>query len=132
MSGSKPPRSLHLPMASRPDSKLVRHRRPTRLRWTSLLVALGLEVLGVGLLFGLLLLSERLDTVLLLSQALANLIGGVQRVLLGLVPMVALVLFVGVAVAALVLVVAGVVRFVRALAPLRRRRSRRNWSAGSR
>lgn len=73
--------------------------------------------LGVGLFVALLQLPERFDTVLLLSKALANLIGGVQQVVVGLVQLLGLVLLVGLALLALVLVVAGLVRIVRALAP---------------
>lgn len=114
MSGPKPRRSLHLPTPSRGDQQILRSPRRRRgLRWKPFLIALLLEALGVGLLVGLLQLPERLDTVLLISQALANLIGGVQRLVVGLVQLVALVLLVGLAVAALVLVVAGLVRLVR-------------------
>jgi hypothetical protein len=76
-----------------------------------------MAALGAGLLVGLLQLPERFDTVLLLSKALANLIGGVQQVVVGLVQLFGLVLLVALALLALVLVVAGFVRFVRAFAP---------------
>jgi hypothetical protein len=73
--------------------------------------------LVVGLVVGLMQLPQRLDTLLLLSTALANVIRGVQLLLLGLLQVVAVVLLVAVAVGALVLVVGGLVRFVRAFLP---------------
>jgi hypothetical protein len=72
---------------------------------------------GAGLVVGLMQLPQRLDTLLLLSTALANVIRGVQLFLLGLLQVVAVVLLVAVAVGALVLVVAGLVRFIRAFLP---------------
>ena len=66
---------------------------------------------------GLMQLPQRLDTLLLLSTALANVIRGVQLFLLGLLQVLAVVVLVAVAVGALVLVVAGCVRLVRAFLP---------------
>jgi hypothetical protein len=63
------------------------------------------------LLIALLQLPERFDTFLVLSTALANLIGGVQQALWGLL------LLVLVAIAALGLVAAGLIRLVRAFLP---------------
>ena len=93
-----------------------RKRRPSR--WRQVGVALLLAAAGVGLLFGLLQLPERFDTFLVLSTALANLIGGVQQALWGLVQLLAVVLLVVVALAALGLVVAGLIRLVRAFWPV--------------
>ena len=117
MSGSGPRRPLQLPTTNRADRRRVFRRRRRPPRWRQLLAASAMAALGAGLLVGLLQLPERFDTVLLLSKALANLIGGVQQVVVGLVQLAGLVLLVGLALLALVLVVAGVVRLVRAFAP---------------
>ncbi|MGC5197766.1 hypothetical protein [Aphanothece microscopica] len=92
-------------------------RRPSR--WRHLGSALLLGSLGALLLVGLLQLLERLDTFLLLSNAIANLIGGLQQFLLGLVQLLAVVLVVVVVLVALVLVVAAAFRLVRAVLPRR-------------
>ena len=70
---------------------------------------------------GLLQLPSRFDTVLLVSTAIANLIAGLGRFLLGLLQLVALGLVLAVAVAGLLLLVMAVLRIVRAFLPLPRR-----------
>ena len=72
---------------------------------------------GVALVVVLLQLPHRFDTLLLLSTALANVIRGLQLLLLGLLQVIAMVLLVAIAVGALVLVLAGLVRVVRAFLP---------------
>ncbi|SBO42793.1 hypothetical protein [Cyanobium sp. NIES-981] len=107
---------LQLPMNASQSRKAFRRRRlPSRLRQFSTGVLLG--SLGSGVLVALMQIPERLNTFLLLSKAIANLIGGLQEFLLGLVQLLAVVLLVAVALAALVLIVAGVVRLVRACLP---------------
>jgi hypothetical protein len=92
-----------------------RKRRASRLRQFATGLLLG--SLGIGVLLGLVQIPERFNTFLLLSDAIANLIGGLREFLLGLAQLLAVVLVVAVALAALVLIVAGVVRLVRACLP---------------
>lgn len=109
-------RALQLPATGTATRRVFRrHRRPAR--WRQAGIALLLGAAGVGLLVALLQLPERFDTVLVLSTALANLIGGLQQALWGLVQLLAVVLLVLVAVAALGLVVVGLIRLVRAFWP---------------
>jgi hypothetical protein len=76
-----------------------------------------LITLAAVMLYGLVQLPERLDTVLLLSTSIAQLIAGVRALVLGLLQLLAVVLVVLVALLALVLLVAGAIRLVRALMP---------------
>ncbi|MBM5803089.1 MAG: hypothetical protein FJ078_03050 [Cyanobacteria bacterium K_DeepCast_35m_m2_155] len=69
--------------------------------------------LGAGLLMGLMQLPERLDTLLLVSTAIANLIGGLGRFLLGLLQLLGVLLLAVVAIGSLVLLLAGLVRLIR-------------------
>jgi len=108
-------RALLLPTTSGSKRRVFRRRRPAR--WRQAGVALLLGAAGAGLLLALLQLPERFDTFLLLSTALANLIGGVQQALWGLGQLLAVVLLVLAAIAALALVLAGIIRLVRALWP---------------
>ena len=105
-----------LPKGSKGERQVFRRKRPP-LRWKQALSGLLIGAAGVGLVVALMQLPQRLDTLLLLSTALANVIRGVQLFLLGLLQVLAVVLLVVVAVGALVLVVAGLVRFVRAFLP---------------
>jgi hypothetical protein len=73
--------------------------------------------LGAVILYGLLQLPERLDTLLLLSTAIAQLISGLRSLLLGLLQLLGVVLVVLVALLALMLVVGGLVRLVRSVMP---------------
>ncbi|MEY3463583.1 MAG: hypothetical protein RLZZ468_1361 [Cyanobacteriota bacterium] len=114
MNATKRPAPLQLPD---PRGATGRRRRRRPPRWRRLLAALALTGLGVVLLVVLLQLPERFDTVLLLSNALANLIGGVQQLLLGVGQLLVLALLVALALGALLLVIAGVIRLARALAP---------------
>jgi peptidoglycan/LPS O-acetylase OafA/YrhL len=109
-------RALQLPTTGASKRRVFRRRRRPA-RWRQAGVALLLGAAGAGLLLALLQLPERFDTFLLLSTALANLIGGVQQALWGLVQLLAVVMLVLAAIAALGLVLAGVIRLVRALWP---------------
>jgi hypothetical protein len=109
-------RALQLPATGSANRRVFRRRRRPA-RWRQAGTALLLGGLGVGLLLALLQLPERFDTFLVLSTALANLIGGVQQALWGLVQLLAVVLLVLVAIAALGLVAAGLIRLVKAFWP---------------
>ena len=109
-------RALQLPATGGSARRVFRRkRRPAR--WRQAGVALLLGAAGVALLLGLLQVPERFDAVLVLSTALANLIGGVQQALWGVVQLLAVVLVVLAALAALGLVAAGLIRLVRAFWP---------------
>ncbi len=112
-------RSLHLPLSSRNQRQVFRRRRQPP-RWRQFGMGIVLITLAGVMLYGLVQLPERLDTVLLLSTAIAQLIAGVRALVLGLLQLLAVVLVVLVALLALVLLVAGAIRLVRALMPRRR------------
>ena len=114
-------RSLQLPMKGDQARRVFRSKRHPS-RWRQFGSGLLLACLGGLLLAGLLELPERLDTFLLLSQSIANLIGGLRLFLTGLVQLLAVVLLVVVALAALFMVVAAGFRLVRALLPRHRHR----------
>ena len=90
-----------------------RKRPPARIR--QLGEALLLLAGGVGLLLALMRLPERLDTLLLVSNAIANLIGGLSKLGLGLLQLLGVLLLVAVVLLALAFLVGGLVRLARAL-----------------
>jgi len=96
-------------------ARRVFRRRPPAVRWKQIASGLLLLALGTGLLVGLMQLPERLDTLLLVSTAIANLIGGLGRFLLGLLQLLGLLLLAVVAIGSLVLLVAGLVRLIRGI-----------------
>ena len=109
-------RSLHLPLSSRGQRQVFRRRRQPP-RWRQFGMGIVLITLAAVMLYGLVQLPERLDTVLLLSTAIAQLIAGVRALVLGLLQLLAVVLVVLVALLALVLLAAGGMRLVRAFLP---------------
>ena len=108
--------SANRPRGSKAERQVFRRKRAP-VRWKQGASGPLIVAAGAGVVVGLMQLPQRLDTLLLLSTALANVIRGVQLFLLGLLQVLAVVLLVVVAVGALVLVVAGLVRFVRAFLP---------------
>ena len=92
-----------------------KRRRPPRARW--MLEAMLLIAAGVGLLVLLLQLPELIDieSLLLISTAIGHLIGGLSQLLMGVLQLLAVLVLVAVALLALLPLVAGLVRFVRAL-----------------
>ena len=83
-------------------------------RWQRAVSGLLLIALGCGLLIALMQLPERLDTLLLVSTAIANLISGLSRFVQGLLQLLAVLLLVMVAIGSLVLLLAGLSRVLRA------------------
>jgi hypothetical protein len=125
MSKAAKRRTLQLPRTGRVDRRVF--SPPSRVpRWRQLLVALALGALGAGLLILLLQLPDRFDTVLVLSQALSSLVGGVRQFFEGLLQLLGLVLLVLLALLALALLVIAAVRLVRALGPQPRHPRRRS------
>lgn len=108
-----PPRRL----ARRPEgvpSSNPRRRRPDR--WRQLGIGLGLSGAGGGLLASLMFIPERFDTLLLVSTAIANVIGGLSRLGVGLLQLTGVLVVALLAVLALVLLLGGMVRMARCLA----------------
>jgi len=108
-------RSLQLPGSAQRQRHVFRRRQPPR--WRQVTMGLLFISLGAVILYGLLQLPERLDTLLLLSTAIAQLISGLRSLLLGLLQLLGVVLVVLVALLALMLVVGGLVRLVRSVMP---------------
>ena len=110
---SRPLRPLHLPTPGVTADKRRRRRPPSRVA----LFGTGLLLLGCGvaLLYGLLLLPDRLDTLLLVSKAIATVIQGLGLLLLGLLQLTALLGLVLLALLGLLLMVGGCRRLIQAL-----------------
>ena len=111
------PRVLHLPLASSRSRRPRRPRQRRPARWRQAGVGLLLTGTGAAVLLGLMQLPERLDTLLLISHAVANLISGLGRFAVGLLQLAGVLAMVLAVLAALVLLAAGLVRLVRALLP---------------
>jgi hypothetical protein len=113
---------LHLPRPSESspaEGPILRRSRGRRSRQRRRLSLAGrgllLGFLGIGILAGLVRIPERLDALLLVSQAIANLIVGLHRLGLGLLQLGAVLLVVLLALLALLLLAGGVVRLWRSL-----------------
>jgi hypothetical protein len=113
--------ALNLPhsvRAASPERQSLRRRRrprPLKNRLVQACIGLLLVLSGVGILYGLMQLPRWLDTLLLVSTAIANLIAGLSRLGLGLLQMVGVFGVLGLAVLSLLLLVGGVVRVVQAM-----------------
>jgi|LakMenE01Jun11ns_1017448.scaffolds.fasta_scaffold9833326_3 hypothetical protein len=114
-------RHLDLPRplgAAAPAGPIVRRSRGRRrLRQRRLLqgaTGLLLAALGTGILAALVRIPERLDTLLLVSNAVANVIGGLSRLGLGLLQLAGVLVVVVLALFALLLLAGGVVRLWKA------------------
>ena len=103
-----------------PNPTPRRRRRPGR--WRELAIGLGLGGAGGALLASLMLIPERFDTLLLVSTAIANVIGGLSRLGVGLLQLTGVLVVALLALLALVLLLGGMVRVARCLArpPLNR------------
>ncbi len=123
MSPFPPPRirPLHLPTPGVPQpghqptgrSKKKRRRQPSR--WKHLGMGLMCVVGGSLILATLTAFAERFNTLLLVSQAVANLIRGLSLLATGLLQILALLTVAALALFALLLLVGGLARLVRAL-----------------
>ena len=126
---NRPRRRLHLVRPGRsgpPGPRHVFRRKRPPSRGRHLLDGVLLLAGGTGLLVGLWLLTERFDTVLLVSRAISDLLNGLARLGAGLLQLVSVLLLVGLALLALAMLVGGLVRLVRAVlapAPPKRRES---------
>lgn len=112
-------RHLRLARSDQPGREVFRKRRRPK-RWKQILIGLSFALAGTALLLVLLQLPERLDTLLLVSKAIGNLISGLTQLGSGLLQLIGVLVMVALALGGLFLVVAGVVRIVRALLPSRR------------
>jgi hypothetical protein len=114
-------RPLHLPTPGLTQRKpTVPRTRPRRRRRPSRLKQLGMALVCVAgaalILAALRALSERLNTLLLVSQAVANLIRGLWLLSTGLLQLLALLAVAALALLALLLLVGGLTRLVRVVA----------------
>ncbi|WP_286194635.1 hypothetical protein [Synechococcus sp. CCY 0621] len=121
------PYPLHLPTPRGPTpgkglQLRSRRRRPSS-RWRQVLAGLMLIVAGALILVGLMQLPERLDALLLVSNAIANLIGGLSRLSMGILQLGSVIVVALLALMALLLLVGGGVRLVRGLTARPRRPS---------
>ncbi|MEB3322597.1 MAG: hypothetical protein VKI81_07215 [Synechococcaceae cyanobacterium] len=127
------PPPLHLPVPA--QRTVPRPRRPPPPRplpsGRLALSGLGMVVLGAGLLLGLSRVPERIDAQLLVSDAVGHVLLGLGRFLMGLGQLAGLVLMVGLALVALVLLAGGAVRLVRACRFSRAGAGTRNRPAAS-
>ncbi|MEB3200759.1 MAG: hypothetical protein VKK62_09570 [Synechococcaceae cyanobacterium] len=111
------PRTWLAPTEQRPVFRRRRRRRPFAARLAQAGAGLLLGLAGIGILVALMQLPRRLDTVLLVSNAIANLIAGLSRLSLGLLQLVGVFGVVVLAVLALLLLVGGLMRLFRAVTP---------------
>lgn len=110
---------LHLPLPPAGEPPLPRRRRRRRppARWRQAGVGLLFAVAGAGILVGLMQIPERLDTLLLVSNAIANVIAGLSRLGVGLLQLAGVLAVVVLALLALVLLAGGCLRLLRAVSP---------------
>ena len=121
------PHPLHLPTPRGPTPgtgrELRRRRRRPSSRWRQVLAGLLLIGSGSLILAGLMQLPERLDALLLVSNAIANLISGLSRLSMGILQLGSVIVVALLALMALLLLVGGGVRLVRGLTARSRRPS---------
>lgn len=114
-----PLRALELPMPPAPERARKRRVRPRPKRpwsrWRQVGTGLLLGGAGIGLLLALMRIPDRLDALLLVSNAIANLIDGLSHLSIGVLQLAGVLMVVALALLALLLVVGGGVRIFRAL-----------------
>lgn len=104
--------------ASALDRSHGQRRRRSRAgvtRWRQVGLGLALAAAGTTILAALMQIPQRFDGVLLVSNAIANVIGGLHRLGVGLLQLAGVLVVALLAVLALLLLVGGLVRIVRAL-----------------
>ena len=106
-----PPPLRPMPGRPRPPARCRPHARAR-----AVLDGLALGGAGAGLLSALMLIPERLDALLLVSTAIANVIGGLSRLGQGLLQLTAVLVVALLALFGLLLLLGGMVRLARALA----------------
>ncbi|MGB7564065.1 MAG: hypothetical protein WBM08_04855 [Prochlorococcaceae cyanobacterium] len=121
---SEPKRHLRLARTGQPPRNLHRKRQRTS-RPKQFAIGLLLTAGGTGLLLALLKLPERLDTLLLVSKAIGNLLKGLTLLGSGLLQLLGVLLLVALALLAVAMVAIGLVRIVRAFWPARKAQSSR-------
>ena len=99
----------------RPQGQRRRRQRPGAARWRQVGFGLGLAAAGTTILAALMQIPQRFDGLLLVSNAIANVIGGLHRLGGGLLQLAGVLVVALLAVLALLLLVGGLVRIVRAL-----------------
>jgi len=113
-----PPYSLQLPTPKGPTPgkglQLRRRRRRPSSRWRQVGAGLLLILSGTLILLGLVQLPERLDALLLVSSAISNLISGLSRLIMGVLQLGSVIFVALLALLALLLLIGGSVRLVRA------------------
>ena len=118
MSDNPPP--LHLPSPLQPRrSSPPRRSRPLRrrARWRQAAIGLAMGAAGTTTLLGLVQVPERIDTQLLVSDAVSNVMRGLGNLFLGIFQLAGVVATVILALLALVLLVGGTLRVLKALFP---------------
>ena len=103
------------PQGQRPQGQRRRGQPPGAARWRQVGLGLGLAGAGTTILAALMQIPQRFDGLLLVSNAIANVIGGLHRLGGGLLQLVGVLVVALLAVLALLLLVGGLVRIVRAV-----------------
>jgi len=115
------PRPLHLPtpLQAPPAPQGNQRRTPRRkgTRWRQAGVGLAMAAGGTSILMVLMRLPDRDDTQLLVRDAVSNVIDGLGHLFLGMLQLAGVLTTVLLAMAALLLLMGGTMRLLRALAP---------------
>jgi len=123
MSRHDPPHHRPLQLPSPPSvepltpGRQARSRRRRAARWRQAIGGLLLGGAGAGILVALMQIPDRLDTLLLVSNAIANVIAGLSRLGVGVLQLAGVLAVVLLTLLALLLLVGGAVRLLRALSP---------------
>ncbi len=118
MSDNPPPLHLPAPLQRRKSSP-PRRARPLRRRdrWRQAAIGLAMAAGGTTILLGLVQVPERIDTQLLVSDAVSNVMRGLGNLFLGIFQLAGVVATVILALLALLLLLGGALRLLKALFP---------------